>query len=72
MNLKPELGIQLLMELRNVDALRLYGNDPRLNHRDFLDRAYKLGLGVVVATGPVLIKAAFGFGGFVALWHWCC
>ncbi|CAE7765965.1 unnamed protein product, partial [Symbiodinium pilosum] len=33
----------------NVDALRLYGNDPRLNHVPFLNRAYELGLGVVVA-----------------------
>jgi len=34
----------------NVDTLRLYGNDPRLNHLSFLNRAYQLGLGVVVAV----------------------
>ncbi|CAJ1388945.1 unnamed protein product [Effrenium voratum] len=33
----------------NVGALRLYGNDPRLDHEEFLNRAYELGLGVIVA-----------------------
>jgi len=33
----------------NIDTLRLYGNDPRLNHKHFLNRAYELGISVVVA-----------------------
>ena len=36
--------------LRGFRVLRLYGNDPRLSHGDFLMRCKALGLKVVVVT----------------------
>ena len=45
-----QLALSQRFHLRGFRVLRVYGNDPRLSHVNFLTRCKALGLKVVVAT----------------------
>merc|ERR1719428_1570038 len=42
---RNDLGI---MQKMGANAVRLYGNDPRMDHKGFLDRAHDLGIEVIM------------------------
>mmetsp|Transcript_42003 Transcript_42003/g.97812 ORF Transcript_42003/g.97812 Transcript_42003/m.97812 type:complete len:776 (+) Transcript_42003:83-2410(+) len=56
-----------LIRSMGANTVRLYGNDPDLEHRRFLDHAHSLGLGVIPGMGDKAFAASAcrGTGAFV-------